>query len=103
MDEVADFRTKCKDLTENEILLLCSEPGKNFCYRTMGFYITAVFLDSRQAFVDKLENPADSEVSKYSENVYYVGLVNQCAFQASNTVKSKPLQSSSVAGKSAAN
>ncbi|KAH1026511.1 hypothetical protein HUJ05_000172 [Dendroctonus ponderosae] len=62
MEEVADFRTKCKDLTENEILLLCSEP------------------ESRQAFVDKLENSADTD--------------------GSNTAKSKPLQSSSVAGKS---
>lgn len=29
MEQVTEFRTKCQDLSENEMLLLCSEPSKN--------------------------------------------------------------------------
>lgn len=29
MEQVTEFRIKCQDLSENEMLLLCSEPSKN--------------------------------------------------------------------------
>lgn len=43
MEQVTEFRTKCQDLSENEMLLLCSEPSKNIqtifdTFRTFSIY-----------------------------------------------------------------
>lgn len=63
MDLAFKFRSKCKDLKESEMLVLCAEPGKNpFVFCDIHFYIVIFFLDSRQAFLDRLDEVTESEV-----------------------------------------